>query len=236
VNNLIVSLATTAAQNTGNGNWTISGVENLSGGIGNDNLTGDDNNNVLAGDRGNDILTGGLGSDTLYGDGLINVDANGVTTLYGDAAAVAGTDTLSGGDGDDFLYGGGGNDVLKGDKDNDTLYGGTGNDTMTGGAGNDRYVIEANSGADTISGFTHVDKIVFDGSSGVTSFAQLTLTAIGGTNTLVTWGNGNSITITGLKPKDMLASDFQFTSGAAGFEHAPHDFAAVYMTPHDIFI
>ena len=232
------------AQNTGQGTWTLTGIENLVGGTANDTLTGDGGNNILCGGAGTDTLNGGVGADTLYGDGEITFDDHGTggsgpIIIVPDAIAayggVAGADNLNGGDGDDFLYGGAGSDMLKGDKDDDTLYGGTGNDTLVGGQGNDRYVIEANSGADTISGFTHVDKIVFDDSSGVTSYGQLTFTKVGGTNTLISWGNGNSIMVQGLKPADFTAADFQFNPAAAGFEHAPHDFTTVYATPHDMF-
>jgi Ca2+-binding RTX toxin-like protein len=217
------NLATTTAQNSRQGTMTANGFENLSGSRYGDVLTGNAQSNVLAGNTGNDTLNGAAGSDTLYGDGgYTTVTAGGLATgpirLVGDVTTefggLAGNDTLSGGDGDDFLYGGGGNDVIKGDKDNDTLYGGTGNDSLVGGQGNDRYIIEANSGTDTISGFTHVDRIVFDASSGVTSFSQLSLTQVGGTNTLVTWGNDNSILIEGLKPKDVVASDFEFSAPA----------------------
>ena len=218
------NLATTAAQNTRQGSTSATGFENLSGSRYGDALTGNTQDNILAGNTGNDTLNGGIGSDTLYGDGGYTTFTAGglatgpirlvadVTTEFG---GVAGNDILNGGDGDDFLYGGGGNDVMKGDKDHDTLYGGAGNDNLVGGQGNDFYVIEANSGADTISGFTHVDKIVFDTSSGVTSFSQLTLSQVGGTNTLVTWGNGNSILIEGFKPKDITAADFQFPAPAS---------------------
>jgi Ca2+-binding RTX toxin-like protein len=218
------NLATTTAQNTRQGTTNANGFENLSGSVYGDLLTGNSGDNVLAGNSGNDTLTGGLGNDSLYGDGgYTTFTAGGAGTgairLVADVAiefgAASGNDTLNGGDGDDFLYGGGGNDILKGDKDNDTLYGGTGNDTLVGGQGNDRFVIEANSGADTISGFAHVDNIYFDASSGVTSFSQLTLTKIGGTSTLITWGNGNSILIDNMKPSDLTAADFSFASAPA---------------------
>ncbi len=217
------NLATTTAQNTRQGTTSATGFENLSGSRYGDTLTGDTQDNILAGNTGTDTLNGGVGNDTLYGDGGYTTFTAGglatgpirlvadVTTEFG---GVAGNDTLNGGDGDDLLYGGGGNDVMKGDKGNDTFYGGAGNDSLVGGQGNDFYVIEANSGADTISGFTHVDKIVFDASSGVASYSQLTLTQVGGTNTLVTWGNGNSILIQGIKPKDITAADFEFPAPA----------------------
>ena len=42
---------------------TIAGVENVTGGSGNDTLTGDGNANVLNGGDGADTITGGLGAD-----------------------------------------------------------------------------------------------------------------------------------------------------------------------------
>ena len=240
------NLATTTAQNTRQGTMTGTDFENLSGSRYDDALTGNGGDNILAGNLGNDTLTGGAGNDSLYGDGTFTTftpggQATGPIRLVGDATTefggIAGNDTLNGGDGDDFLYGGGGNDTLKGDKGNDSLFGGAGNDSLVGGQGNDRYVIEANSGADTITGFTHVDRIVFDASSGVTSFGQLTLTATGGTNTLVTWGNGNSILIEGFRPRDITAADFEFgAAAAASFAQSPQDFSTGYATPHDGFL
>ena len=215
---VVFTLASTGAQNTRQGTMSANGFENLSGSRHSDILSGDGNSNILAGNTGNDTLSGGAGADVLYGDGGYTTFTSGglatgpirliadVTTEFG---GIAGADNLNGGDGDDFLYGGGGNDVLKGDRDNDSLFGGTGNDTLVGGQGNDRYIIEANSGADTISGFTHADRIVFDASSGVTSYSQLTFTKVGGTSTLISWGNGNSILVD-LRPSDLTAADFTF--------------------------
>lgn len=109
------------SQITGAGSWTISGIENLSGGIGNDTLIGDSNANVLAGNTGNDTLRGGDGNDTLYGDGMIWADTrptggSGPITTVSDATsidpgAVAGNDVLEGGLGNDILDGGGGSDT-----------------------------------------------------------------------------------------------------------------------------
>jgi Ca2+-binding RTX toxin-like protein len=110
-----------AAQSTGNGSWTLTGIENLSGGTAGDTLTGDGSNNVLAGYTGNDTLVGGGGNDTLYGDGQINWDPHGTggsgpITTFADVALldptlVDGNDVLEGGDGNDQLYGGGGSDT-----------------------------------------------------------------------------------------------------------------------------
>ncbi|HVI87196.1 MAG TPA: hypothetical protein VM659_02785, partial [Dongiaceae bacterium] len=85
---------------TGDGNDTLTGIENVTGSAFNDSLTGDGNNNVIAGGAGNDILHGGDGNDT-----------------------------LTGGSGTDQLFGDDGNDTLKWDSA-DTLNGGTGFDTV----------------------------------------------------------------------------------------------------------
>ncbi|MDR7037745.1 peptidoglycan/xylan/chitin deacetylase (PgdA/CDA1 family) [Methylobacterium sp. BE186] len=63
-----VSLAITAAQNTGGaGSDTLTSIENLIGGAGNDTLTGNGGANTLTGGGGNDILIGGAGNDTADG-------------------------------------------------------------------------------------------------------------------------------------------------------------------------
>jgi len=123
-----VSLASQGAQTTGNGSWTLTGIENLTGGVADDMLTGDDNANVLGGGSGNDTLIGGAGNDALYGDGGVAVDGNGVITTFVDVATIAGggigadvammpgvsgDDTLEGGLGDDLIDGGGGSDTAK---------------------------------------------------------------------------------------------------------------------------
>ena len=76
-----VSLATTAAQNTGGaGIDTLNTIENLYGSGFADTLTGNSGDNSIWGDAGNDALYGGAGNDTLYGGA-------GVDTMYGEAGA-----------------------------------------------------------------------------------------------------------------------------------------------------
>ena len=200
-----------AAQATGEGSMTLTGFENLSGGIVNDTLTGNAANNVIAGDSGNDVLNGGDGDDTLYGDGRIWIDSHGTAgsgpiTTFGDVFVLDGeadgNDTLSGGKGNDILVGGGGDDVL------------------SGGAGNDNFVFGAASGHDRITDFANKDHIEFDATSGVHSFSDLTLTA-SGKDTLISWGTGgDTILVEGMKPKQLSASDFQFDAPAAAIFHA----------------
>ncbi|ANP45730.1 peroxidase family protein [Candidatus Viadribacter manganicus] len=72
----------------------VVGVENVTGGAGNDTLGGDDANNIIRGGAGNDAIFGGLGADTLLGEG-------------GNDRFIA-----SVGDGDDAYTGGAGVDTL----------------------------------------------------------------------------------------------------------------------------
>ncbi|WP_445500766.1 calcium-binding protein [Microvirga sp. G4-2] len=62
-----INLALTSAQITAYGTDTLTGIENLSGGSGNDRFTGNTLANILKGNSGNDTLDGGYGKDVLYG-------------------------------------------------------------------------------------------------------------------------------------------------------------------------
>ncbi|KQV56489.1 MULTISPECIES: hypothetical protein [unclassified Caulobacter] len=152
---------------------TMSGVENASGGAGNDHLIGDAKDNVLLGGRGDDILDGGAGSDTVsyaddgllgsviidlgksvqsLGDGrgtdtLISIEnvigTSGDDTITGNAAA----NHLQGADGDDWILAVGGNDVLEGGAGADWLIASkdnTAGDKLFGGTGDDiLYTMQA---------------------------------------------------------------------------------------------
>ena len=150
------------------GNATVSGIENVVGGLGSDTLTGDDGVNVLDGGAGNDTLTGGAGNDTLTGgagndrlaggdgedllDGGSGADNADVSSSFGDVVVNLMTD-VSTGQGTDTLAGienatgGAGNDTLVGDSNNNVLAGGAGNDTLAGGEGDD--VLDGGTGTDT---------------------------------------------------------------------------------------
>jgi Ca2+-binding RTX toxin-like protein len=166
-----------SSQNTGQGNWILLGIENVSSGVANDNLTGDGNANILAGNAGNDTLFGNAGNDTLYGDGRIATNFDQVITTTPDVAALGdpaipadGADVLWGGDGSDTLYGGGGNDQLFGGNIGpigsvdqpldgaDTLYGGAGNDLLRGSNGDD--YLDGGVGDDNLRGDTGNDTLV----------------------------------------------------------------------------
>ncbi|WGM40406.1 hypothetical protein [Caulobacter sp. NIBR1757] len=130
-----------AAQDTGSGLMTLSGIENVTGTVGTDTLIGDGAANTLAGAQGDDLLQGGEGADLLLGDGDIRMVSNqggsGPITVIENLAtffenpAYIGADVLEGGAGDDVLRGGGGDDTLRGGAGNDVYDGGEGVDTAS---------------------------------------------------------------------------------------------------------
>jgi Ca2+-binding RTX toxin-like protein len=158
---------------------SISGIENVTGGNGNDTLTGDALGNALNGGGGNDLLNGGADGDTLTGGtgtdtvsyaaqagGMVVNLATGIahSAVTGgedmlitieNATGGAGNDTMTGSSaggaaGNNLLDGGAGNDIVDGGAGNDTLLGGSGTDSLTGGSGLDS--IDGGLGNDTITG------------------------------------------------------------------------------------
>ncbi|MBN2448010.1 MAG: hypothetical protein JXO22_14865 [Phycisphaerae bacterium] len=131
----------------GDGNDTLTNIENVTGSDYNDRITGDAGDNVLDGGAGNDSIYAGAGNDTVEGGA-------GDDYLYGEAGediinAGEGNDTVYGGDDADTIDGGAGNDNLKGDAGDDVLVGGEGNDSLYGGTGDD--VLDGSEGNDYAS-------------------------------------------------------------------------------------
>ncbi|MFI6908613.1 calcium-binding protein [Nonomuraea sp. NPDC050394] len=147
----------------------LPGIENVTGGSGNDRLEGTAAANVLSGGAGEDTIMGWDGDDSVYG-GIGNDFVSGVK----------GNDTVSGGSGDDEVFGDWDNDILYGDAGHDTVYGGPGANTVTGGSGNDTLyggpltdtlnggtgndTMEAGAGNDTLRGSYGTDHL--DGGTG----------------------------------------------------------------------
>ncbi|HEX6375690.1 MAG TPA: hypothetical protein VFZ91_08205 [Allosphingosinicella sp.] len=147
------------AQDTGQGNDTLIGIEHASGTAFNDTLTGNGGDNWLWGIGGNDIISagggndlvqvgngnstadGGLGTDTLGFPNGANITGGVTVSLLLQGAAqntgqgmmtLSGFENLSGSIFDDSLTGDGNDNLLAGDVGNDSLSGGAGNDTLYG--------------------------------------------------------------------------------------------------------
>lgn len=208
----------------GNGDDTVTGSDDddrLLGQGGEDRILGEGGNDYLAGGEGSDQLLGGEGDDTIYGDWK---DQSG----DGEAG-----DMLFGGDGNDLMFGGGGDDVVSGGAGNDTISGGAGDDILVGDStypyelpdapwvgDADVFVFaERNWGDDRILDFNDgLDLLDFSSHPTVTSFADFTITQVGG-DTLISYtappaGFGGSptstITLHHMNAGDVEATDFIF--------------------------
>ncbi len=173
-----VDLLQGTATGAGIGNDTLTAIENIQGGAGNDAITGDDSANTLTGGGGNDSLAGGLGDDVFTGaedsgddtyaggEGIDTVDFTGVSDVVA-ADLAAGTVTVAGLGTDalldiERLVGGAADDTLTGGGGADTLDGGQGADILDGGDEND--VLLGNDGDDTLKGSAGDD--IFVGGAG----------------------------------------------------------------------
>ena len=143
---------------------TVTTIEDVVGGAGNDVLKGNGADNTRIGNAGNDTLDGGAGNDSYVvdtsADTIVELSGGGYDIVHASASFIlpdnverldltgtgdiAGTgnalnNTLYGNDGANLLSGGDGNDVIRGGSGNDTLVGGNGVDKLTGGAGQDTF-------------------------------------------------------------------------------------------------
>ena len=149
--------------------------------------TGGDGDDTLTGGLGNDTLDGGLGDDILTGAG--------------------GADTLYGGNGDDTVEGGSGNDLVFGGQGNDRLTGGRGTDTLYGGLGADVFIFAVGDGADEITDFEVGDRIEIAGVSG--GFQDLIIEQAG-SYTVIRYGEGDTIKLSGVSADSLGEDDFLF--------------------------
>jgi Ca2+-binding RTX toxin-like protein len=191
------------------------GDDSILGGAGNDSVTGGDGDDTVDGGNGVDTVIGGAGADSLIGgageDSLTGGDGN--DTLEGGNR----DDTLKGQNDNDLLDGGNGNDELFGGGGDDTLDGGNGDDTLNGNAGNDIFIFEIGDDADVINGFkagAGTDDVIDLSAMGVAfdTFAEVQAAATddGFGNTVIDFGGGDTITLTGVATADLHQDDFVF--------------------------
>ncbi len=153
---------------------TLTAIEDLLGGTGNDTLIGDAGPNILRGNDGDDNMQGGEGDDTLQGSfGRDRLDGGGgtdastweertepvVASLLNDVGAeddLVAIENLTGSGGDDTLIGDDGVNVLRGQEGKDVLRGGLGSDVLDGGADVDTATWEERADAITASLLSHL--------------------------------------------------------------------------------
>jgi Ca2+-binding RTX toxin-like protein len=133
-----VSLSTRTSSGAA-GNDSLSGIENILGGNGDDSIQGDGTHNWLEGGLGNDTIAGEAHSGA--GDFVSYASATGAVTVdlvAGTSSGVHGEDSLAG---IENILGGSGNDSLLGNynprsitaSNNQIYIGGQGDDTIVGG-------------------------------------------------------------------------------------------------------
>ncbi len=206
-----------------------SGADKLDGGGGADDMRGGTGNDTYVVNVAGDTVTenAGQGNDTVQSlinftlaanfehlnlKGLGNRNGNG-NAADNEVAGNPGVNLLRGFDGADTLLGGSGADTLLGGSDDDLWNGGAGNDRLTGGGGDDDFVFVGNFRNDTVTDFDagpgSVD--VLDFSALGISFADLTIVASGGGDTLITVSLNNTVLVEGVAPGDLdPADDFAF--------------------------
>ncbi|GJL93439.1 calcium-binding protein [Hyphococcus sp.] len=204
------------------------GADRIWGKDGDDTLDGDGGADLIRGGQGNDLIVGGTGDDTL--EGIADND-----TIAGEG----GHDMLFGGTGDDFILGGAGNDYIEGNGGNDLIAGGdfsnaNGEDTLIGGGGDDTLLgmnqddtLTGNSGDDlfqfamgedndTITDFVAggvEDSIeLFGFGTDYDTFNEvLDVATQVGSNVVIDFGGGDTITLLGVDKNDLSAADFIFS-------------------------
>ncbi len=169
-----------------------------------------------------DALAGSNGLNLLLGSGVTMITLADYAPGEG-----ANVDVTGNGEGDTII-GNDGNDVLDpGDA--------SGPSTLTGGAGMDTFVFGTGYGSVTITNFDQGDGGTFNpgqgdtidlaGETNVHSFSDIQSDAISvdangdadpnGPDTLINFGNGDTLTLDNVTPSQLVAGDFTFTSPQA---------------------
>lgn len=134
---------------------TLSGIENVEGGSGNDTLFGDSSDNTFFASAGTDTVDGRLGSDTFDASssaGAVNINlTSGTATVDGGTTTLTSIENAAGGQGADTITGTTGDNVIAGNGGNDTITGNGGADVIDGGKGADTVVFSGDVADYTIS-------------------------------------------------------------------------------------
>ncbi len=180
---LAVDVGTGTASGSDIGTDTLTGIESVLGGSGDDTISGGTRDDALAGGAGDDVLEGGAGNDSLTGgegsDAVNYGDSASDLTIDLDAGTATGNDigsdvlseieVVSAGSGDDSILGGAGDESLAGGLGADTIVGGSGDDAVNAGEGDDLIVGGHGEGNDTYVGGAGNDTVSYtSASAGIT--------------------------------------------------------------------
>ncbi len=138
-----------AADYAAGGLTHLSGIENFTGGVGNDLVFGDDRANVISVGRGGNIVDAGGGNDVISGSRDITMEAYSSHNYPTDEREAY--EILSGGDGNDTITGG---TSVYGENGDDLLVAGWSAGQMTGGAGADTFAFSAEYWTESYPGGT----------------------------------------------------------------------------------
>lgn len=178
--------------------------------------------------NGNDFYDGGEGVDTAR---FLNIRQGVVLDLSNETAfgveigidRVINIENVSGGAGDDILIGDGEDNLLDGDGGNDTLIGYLGNDILNGrsgddrlfgGAGDDRFQFGRSSGHDLVMDFVageDTEDVLEFRVPGLSTFSDvMAKTRQEVDKTVIRISDKKSITLMGVKKRDLHQDDFAF--------------------------
>lgn len=155
------------------------------------------------------ILNLDIRSDTVLAKEALVIDGgNGTDLLKGNG----GNDTSNGGNGDDHLDGQAGDDRLAGGNGRDRLAGGDGDDFLLGGLGPDSFVFTKGGGADVVLDFERNDRIEIHGSEfqSFQSFLESNAPQQVGTDVVISFGQGDTITLENIAMKSLHSNNFLF--------------------------
>ena len=217
------SLANPAANTGEAAGDTYTSIEGLIGSNFNDTLIGDGNDNHLRGGLGADALNGGAGFDYAeYQNATAGLTASLANPASNTGEAAGDTYTsiegLIGSNFGDTLIGNAISNTLLGGLGADVLDGGAGNDTLTGGAGGDKFVFAPGYDADTVTDFSAAagDKIDLSGFTTIHSLSQVQTRATQvGANTVLNFGNGDTLTLNNVAASGLTANDFVLAPGGS---------------------
>jgi parallel beta-helix repeat protein len=201
-----------------------SGANQIYGGDGNDTIDGNGGADTLAGGSGDDvyIVPNNLakiveapngGNDTIIAKGDYVLPAN-VENLIINSTVTNGwkgtgnelNNQITGNAGNNLIDGAAGNDTINGGAGNDTIIGGAGDDRLTGGPGADVFRFGPQSGHDVITDFgAGGEKDVIDISAFKSAGIAASLHDVG-SDLLISFTNGDSITLLGVHANQLVAT------------------------------